>query len=192
MFGSSFWFSSCFVHFIFHWFFMLLREYSMEYSFSIFQVIKHVLFKGDAANKDIFNFTHVQCWTCKWYQHVCICISTTDSGKYLRCVSALLLTSVPHLSIGAAPVCCTRLCRSKLPCPRARHMCSAVDLVHIRLTSQGACSHHTPAPLPLSSLPPCPMTALQAQPCLCLTARTANTVAKEHLLRKVFSLHSSF
>lgn len=61
-----------------------------------------------------------------------------------------------HLSIGAVPVCCLWLCRSKLPCPRARHMFPAVDLVHIRLSSRGACCHHTPAPLPLSSFSPAP------------------------------------
>lgn len=31
LFGSSFWFSLCFVHFIFHWFFMLPRMYSIVF-----------------------------------------------------------------------------------------------------------------------------------------------------------------
>lgn len=106
----------------------------------------------------MFNFTYVRCWICKWYRSVCMCISMTDSGKHLRYVSALFLISVSLSSMevaqGAAPVSCMWLCHSKLHRPRAR--CPAVDLVHVRLTPRGACSHHTPAPLPLSSLPPAP------------------------------------
>lgn len=40
----------------------------------------------------------------------------------------------------------------KAPLPKGKTLCPNMDLVHIRLTSWGACGHHALDPLPLSSL----------------------------------------
>lgn len=51
----------------------------------------------------MFNFSYVRCWICKWYQHVCVCISLTESGTLLSLLSATFLLSVSHWSKGQPP-----------------------------------------------------------------------------------------
>lgn len=61
------------------------------------------MFKGDAANKDMFNFSYVLCWICQWYQHVCVCIGPSESGTLLSLLSAVFLLSECHWSKGQPP-----------------------------------------------------------------------------------------
>lgn len=95
------------------------------------------MFKGDAANKDMYNFSYVQ-----WYQHVCVCISLSQSrhscASYQLHFSSLCLTEAkgnPHVLFVPVPF--------RAPYPRARSTSPAVSDPHLGelpATEPGSCA----------------------------------------------------